>query len=123
MRSDIENEHPKICQLANVIRIAGILVAAISVIVVMYSFKYYSEDASIGLYFQIRAVLAILLITFPFFAISYALPLLGAIELNLRNKESEKPEKSTNVIPFDVWKKDNPDKKINEYYAEVNGYK
>lgn len=122
MRSNIEKEYPKICQFSNVIKIAGVLVAAISVIVILYAFKYYSEDVSIGLYFQIRAVLAIFLITIPLFAISYALPLLGAIELNSRSKVSEKTEKSPDIIPFDVWKKANPDKKINEYYAEINGY-
>ncbi|MDP8217629.1 MAG: hypothetical protein P9M03_02760 [Candidatus Theseobacter exili] len=56
-----------------------------------------------------------------FFGLSAAIKLLAGIEFNTRKElpELSQNEKSTkkNDISFDDWKKENPTKSINEYYA------
>ena len=114
----------------------GIIIIGFAIIGLFYGlslFNGYGEDKQIGIYLIISGLVSGLLLSMPFFAFAELIKLLVRIEFNTRkdsdNNISKRIDYSGNhhesltsdkfEISFDDWKKDNPTKGINDYYASM----
>jgi hypothetical protein len=108
-----------------------ILFAIIGLIYGLSLLDEYGDEKQVGIYLIISALVSGLLFSIPFFAFAELIKLFVRIEFNTRKDNIDEiskrfdnighKQKSTNAdnneISYEDWKKENPTKTLNDFYA------
>jgi len=130
----LKNEYPNLSRITMILKILGIIIIVFAIIGFFYGISLldeYGDEKTFGIYIIITSLISGLLFSIPFLAFAELIQLLVRIEFNTRNEseyetirtndnlkqKNNNPEKP--VLSFDEWKKDNPTKSLNDYYAAI----
>ena len=130
----IKAEYPALSRISIIFKVLGIAILVLSIIVFIYGITLLDRNSteSKGLYLIISSIASVLIFSLLFFSFSELIPLFIRIELNSRKAMTE-PQKETKIysklqkddinktnMTFEEWKKMNPRKSINDYYAAIS---
>ena len=131
-----KSEYPGLSTISIIFRVIGIVIIVFAVIGLIYGLSLlgeYGDEKKVGIYLIISAIVSGLLFSIPFFAFAELIKLFVRIEFNTR-KDTEKElnkgfdltghqqkivDSDKNEMSYEDWKKDNPAKTINDYYASM----
>ncbi len=131
-----KNEYPGLSTISIIFKVIGIVTIVSASIGFFYGLSLvygYGEEKQIGIYLIISSLVSGLLFSIPFFAFAELIKLLVRIEFNTRKDSDNNTSKRIDYlvnqqesvssdkfeISFDDWKKDNPTKGLNDYYASM----
>ena len=129
-----KNEYPGLSTISIIFKVIGIIIILFAVIALIFGLSLlgeYGYERQVGVYLIISALVSGLLFSIPFFAFAELIKLFIRIEFNTRKDKDdeitnrfdniEQKQKSSNSdnneISYEDWKKDNPGKTLNDYYA------
>jgi hypothetical protein len=132
-----KNEYPELSTITMVFNVIGIGIIVFAVIGLTYGVSLFvgqENERQMGIYLIISAFLGGVLLSTPFFAFIELIKLLVRIEFNTRKDTIDlhskkdhnaidhqlKTVSAKNDLSFEDWKKINPTKTINDYYASSN---
>ncbi len=129
-----KNEYPGLSTISIIFKVIGIIIILFAVIALIYGLSLlgeYGDERQLGVYLIISALVSGLLFSIPFFAFAELIKLFVRIEFNTRKEKDDEITKrfdsigqkqrfsnsDNNEISYEDWKKDNPGKTLNDYYA------
>jgi hypothetical protein len=128
------NDYPTLSTISVIFKVIGIVILITAVIGIIYGLTLLNnseDERKVGIEIIITSILSGLILTLPFFAFGELIRLLIRIEYNTRKNtsdssvietDSSRYQQKSGFIDktdkgYDEWKKDNPTKSINDYYA------
>lgn len=131
----MNSEYPGLSTVSVVLKVIGVLVLIIAAILLILGIVMLTDynRGNEGLYLIALSILSVFLYSVPYFAFAELIKLFVRIEFNTRkdhhserfnqyDSQSSKPRSASpmkNDVSYEEWKKDNPSKTINDYYAAM----
>ena len=135
MNNQLKNEYPGLLTISIILNVIGVLIALLAIIGLIYGLSLlndYELERQMSVYYIISSLVGGLLFSVPFFALAELIKVLVRIEFNTRkdfvdemsrrfendsNKQKTVNKNDNSEISYEVWKKENLGKTINDYYA------